>query len=260
MFRRHIIWVLTLVLLNTASWAQSVTLLPRENQLENKGVIYNRESAVNFTLHSNGFRLGYDRGVIKTYYKTTYYHFDIGYLKHPKEVRQSVNFQSNLNISNTYTFGKQNSLYTLRGGYGVKRYLSEKAIQKGIAVGFNYEFGATLGLLKPYYLTFANRVDGTTVQEQIKYSEDVRDIFLNDSRILGKGDFWKGFSELTFVPGLHGKIGGHFALGAFDKYVSALEMGLMFDLFLSEVPIMIIEDNRSIFINVYVTLQLGKRR
>lgn len=260
MFQR-LIYCLVLVFI-ASHWllGQNTSLLPRQNQLENKGVVYNRETAINLTLHSNGFRFGFDRGVIKTYYKTTYYHFDFGYIRHPKETRQSVSFQSNLNLSNTYTFGKQNSLYVVRGGWGTKKYLSEKALYRGIAVGYNYEFGATLGMVKPYYLAFGRRVDGQTVVEELRYNEDLRDLFLDETRIQGRGDFFRGFDEISFVPGIHGKLGSHFALGAFDKYVSALEMGIMFDLFLTEIPIMVIEDNRSLFINVYVTLQLGKRR
>jgi hypothetical protein len=32
---------------------------------------------------------------------------------------------------------------------GEKKYFSEKAKRRGVAVGVNYEIGATLGLLKP---------------------------------------------------------------------------------------------------------------
>jgi len=259
MFLRQNLLIFILVLLFGGMSAQSTTLLPREILPNRKGIVYKQEHAINFTLHTNGFRLGYDIGKIKTYYKTTYYHFDIGYVKHPKEIRQSVNYQSNLNIANSYSYGKQNSLYVIRGGWGAKKYLSEKARYKGIAVGYNYEFGATLGMLKPYYLSFAKRVDGIAVREQIRYSEENEDLFLDDTRIQGRGEFFKGFSEINFTPGIHGKFGGHFSLGAFEKYVSALEAGVMFDLFLQKVPIMVIDNNRSLFINVYITLQLGKR-
>ena len=42
----------------------------------------------------------------------------------------------------------------LRVGMGAKRYFSEKAKRKGIAIGINYQAGVSLGLLKPYYLDF----------------------------------------------------------------------------------------------------------
>lgn len=235
------------------------TILPKEEAYGPKGVVYNDEFAVNLTLHSHGIKLGFDKGSIKTYYKTTYYHFDVGYLRHPKEIRQSLNYQTTLDISNSYTFGKKNSFFMVRGGFGTKRYFSEKTKHKGIAVGLNYEVGATLGFVKPYYLLFAFREDGERRVREIKYSEENADLFLDDTRIQGKAGFFKGLDEVNVLPGLHGKIGTHFALGAFEQYVTALEAGIMVDVFFQEVPIMVIENNRRVFLNVYLTLQLGKR-
>lgn len=248
------IWSVSSVAMNAQS-----TILPREDAYSPKGVVYQDEYALNFTLHSNGLRIGFDKGTIKTYYKTSYYHFDIGYLRHPKEIRQSLNYQTTLDISNSYTYGKQNSFFMARGGFGTKRYFSEKTKHKGVAVGLNYEIGPTLGFLKPYYLIFAYRVDGIRQVAEIKYSEADEDLFLDETRIQGKAGFFKGLDELKVYPGIHAKIGTHFALGAFEKYVTALEAGIMVDVFLQEVPIMVIENNRRLFLNVYLTLQLGKR-
>jgi hypothetical protein len=259
MLKRLLTTLIILAITSCVVVGQS-SILPRENAYQPKGIIYNHETAVNITLHSNGFRIGLDKGTIKTYYKTTYYHFDLGYLKHAKEVKQSLSYQSNFDISNSYTFGKQNSFLQLRGGFGTKRYYSEKTKHKGVAVGLNYEFGATLGLLKPYYLVYISRIDGQRQTSEIKYSESVHDLFLDDARIQGKAGFLKGFDELKFIPGIHGKIGSHFALGAYEKYVTSLEAGIMLDIFFQKIPLMVIENNHSYFLNVYITLQLGKRK
>lgn len=258
MLVRLILSLLVICGIAVSSYGQS-TILPRENAYSPMGIVYNDEYAVNFTLHSQGFRLGFDRGKIKTYYKTTYYHFDFGFLRHPKEIRQSLNYQASIDITNSYSFGKQNSFFLLRGGWGAKRYFSEKTKHKGVAVGLNYEVGPTLGFLKPYYLIFAFRVDGDREIRELKYTEENADIFLDDTKIQGRASFFKGFDEIKVVPGLHGKIGTHFGLGAFEKYVTALEAGIMLDVFFQPIPIMAIENNRSIFLNVYLTLQLGKR-
>ncbi|MDX1684496.1 MAG: hypothetical protein R3275_04620 [Saprospiraceae bacterium] len=258
MLRRLTTITLLLAITTTVVIGQS-SILPRESAYAPKGVIYNDEYAVNLTLHSNGLKIGFDKGTIKTYYKTNYYHFDIGFLRHPKEIRQSLNYQTTIDISNSYTYGKQNSFLLLRGGFGSKRYFSEKTKHKGVAVGINYEVGPTLGFTKPYYLIFAFRVDGERQVREIKYSEENADLFLDDTRIQGRAGFFKGFSELNVLPGIHGKFGTHFALGAFEKYVTAMEAGIMVDVFFQEVPIMVIENNRRLFLNVYLTLQLGKR-
>ena len=241
-----------------------VILQPKQPGSMSKGVIYNDEFTLNFTLHTNGvLNLGADFGTIETYYKTPYYHIDVGEIKHHKEFRQSV---ENLNISSrtsrSYVFGKQNSFYVLRLGYGVKRYYSEKYRKRGLAIGVDWEVGGSVGFEKPYYLELQRPDDVISSQFSIvseKYSEENADLFLNDDRIFGASSFSKGLDETKLVPGIQAKIGVHFDWGAFDEFVTALEAGFMLDVFPRKINIMVTEENRPYFVNLYITLQLGKR-
>jgi hypothetical protein len=65
--------------------------------------------------------------------------------------------------------------------------------------------------------------------------------------------------ETSFLPGVYGRASVHFAWGAYDEYVKALDIGIMLELYPREVPIMLIADNDPYFINLYLNLQLGKR-
>ena len=230
------------------------------------GLIYDREVASDIRLHTNGFAFALNFGRIKTYYKTKYYQFEIGELKHPKEFRNPFSGNGNPRGSgSSYIFGKRNNLYVIRAGLGTKRYFSEKAKKRGIAVGASYEFGPTLGLLKPYYLTLRYRADAPNSDEievTEAYSESNHDLFLDHGAIRGAAGFTRGFSDLKIRPGIHAKGGVHFALGAFDEVVKAFEAGFMFDWFFTEVPIMVPlenNENKSYFLNLYLTLQFGKR-
>jgi hypothetical protein len=200
-----------------------------------------------------------------TYYKTRYYQIGLGILKHPKEFRQPVNFQSGtalIKTSSAFTFGKRNNLLVLRGGMGEKRYFSEKAKRKGVAVGVSYEGGVSIGLLKPYYLEIS-RIEPGGVNDIIsteKYSEENKDYFLDENRILGSANFFKGIDEISIAPGFHAKVAMHFSLGAFDEYVKAVEIGLMIDGYFRNVPIMILERDQSVFLNAFISVQFGKRR
>jgi hypothetical protein len=240
------------------------TIQPKQIDYSMRGVLYKQEKSFDLQVHTNGIAFGYNAGEIRKYYLTRFYHVDVGILKHPKEYRQSVNNTGGsflLKSSNAFAYGKQNSLLVLRAGIGEKRYFSEKARRKGIAVGISYEGGLTLGLQKPYYLNL-NRT-GPLGEAQIvaeKYSEENHDIFLDVNKVYGSASFFKGFNEIKILPGIHGKIAGHFALGAFDEMVKAMEIGIMFDVFFTKVPIMIIEDNQPFFVNGYIILQLGKRK
>lgn len=237
---------------------------PNEQTYSSRGILYSTERSIDLLLHTNGFSLSYNWGEIKKYYLTRFYHVGFGIVKHPKEYRQAVNFQSSnflLKSSSAFAYGKQNNLLVLRAGIGEKRYFSEKALRKGVAVGISYEGGISLGLLKPYYLNLS-RVEPSGTQTIVaeKYSEENADVFLDVNRIYGSASFFKGFNEMKITPGLHGRIGAHFSKGAFDQGVRALEVGIQFDAYFQRVPIMIIENNLPFFLNGYISLQLGKRQ
>ncbi len=257
-------------LLGTTLGAQG-TFQPKALDDTPVGVVYNKEFTVDFTAHTNGFALGMNFGKLQTYYKTKYYHFSIGEIKHAREKRSD--FQSvtrpNVVAARAYIFGKQNNLYALRAGFGTKRYLSEKSPDRGVSVGINYEFGPTLGLLKPYYLEVyvAENFQAQTTRS-VRYSEETAALFSDPTRIFGASSRGLGFGEMKPTLGAHGKFSIHFDWGAFDEFVKAIDAGVMVDLFLQKTPILIdganinneVVENRNLFLNLFVNLQFGKRR
>jgi hypothetical protein len=240
---------------------------PKQVNINTKGVIYNEERAYDFRIHQSGFSFGYIKGELLTYYKTKYYFVEFGHMKDPRERRQNKNISFPSEGSSTsYTYGKRNSFFQIRAGIGRKRYLSEKAKRKGLAVGVNYQAGLTLGLLKPYYLKLLvipeDNITNSFLDEQ-KYSEENHDKFIDDNDIFGGSSFFKGIEETSITVGAHGKLGLHFALGAYDKSVKAIETGIMVDIFPKKVPILVERDevaNKFYFLNLYINLQLGGRK
>ena len=247
----------------TTMQAQSI-VEPKQIQESTLGVLYNKERVFELRLHTNGGAMSMQFGKIVTYYKTNYYQFDFGWVKHPKEYKQSITFNSGnpfTQSSNSFTYGKQNQLLVLRGGIGRKIYFSDKAKRKGVAVGIDYEFGASIGILKPYYLKL-NRIEDNGFDDYIsteRYSEDNKDVFLDNTKIIGPASFFKGFGNISAMPGLHARVSTHFSVGAFDEYVKAFEMGVMIDGYFQRVPIMIIDNNSPVFINAFLAFQIGKR-
>jgi hypothetical protein len=254
------IYVLPLLFFSFALSAQEIV---QPKQLDgDKGIIYNEEFALGLRIHTHGFAVGFSLGKLKTYYLTKYLHFEIGELKHPKEIRQSFDTPSTLNgrISRAFKYGKQNNLYVVRGAMGAKRYFSEKAKHKGVAVGISYEAGASLGLLKPYYLELRGGDGNYSIST--KYSEDTAERFLDIWQIHGSSGWTKGIGEISLLPGLNGKFAVHFDWGAFDEYVKSLEAGIMVDVFTRKAPIMVEVnnvENRPFFLNLFLHLQFGKR-
>lgn len=226
------------------------------------GILYNRETTFNIKLSTNrGIIPGIEFGRLRTYYKTTTFNLSIGEIKHVKEQRQSADPTLSRSFR-PYVFGKQNNFIVVRSGWGAKRYFSEKARTKGVAVGMSYSIGPTLGLQKPYYLalTYQGDVPGNNRIVHEKYSEENANVFLNETRILGASPYSKGFNEIKVVPGGNATIAFHMDWGAFDEVVKAFEIGAMLDVFPRNIPIMVSEENTPFFFNFFINLQLGKRR
>lgn len=237
---------------------------------DGKGIVYDKEltfGAILMTPRNLG--LNVKSGRLETYYRTKYWTFSITDMRHPRESRQSFEaiLTTTNRVSRSFIFGKQNQFYALRAGLGVRNYLSEKARQKGVAVGYSYELGPTLGILKPYLLELRYRTDitGAPLLRDVAYSEATADEFLDITRIFGASAWSKGLEDLSIVPGIHGKLATHFGFGAFDQYAKSIEAGVQVDFFFQDVPIMVESEltpgikNSPLFINLYLNLQLGKR-
>lgn len=251
--------ILTLLVLAAFPLISQAQIAPKEEV----GLIYNRETTFNFRLATNrSFGVGMEWGRLRTYNKTKTLSLSLSEMKHPKEQRQSA-APSVRRSARPFVYGKRNSLFVLRSGWGAKHYYSEKAKQKGVAVGINYSFGPSLGLLKPYYLTInlegANA--GTGRPTAVKYSEKNKADFLNNSKILGAAPFTQGLGELSFIPGGTASIAYHMDWGAFDEMVKALDIGLVVDVFARKTPIFVgDEQNKQVFFNFFLNLQFGKRK
>lgn len=249
--------------LSYSSDAQRV-IKPKLIEVDWKGIIYKKEWSIDFRMHENGAAIAYNMATIKSYHKTNFYQLELGFTKDPRERNQSK--ISQIGRSGSFAFGKINSLINLRGSIGSKKYLSEKEKRRGVAVGYTYMFGPSIALLKPYYLDliYTEVVDDkqvATIRSE-RFSEENADVFLDDLSINDRSSFFKGFDEIAIRGGIHGKVGLHLAMGAFDKYVKAFETGIMFDVFPTKIPILRETEevsNQRIFIKLFMSLQLGKR-
>ncbi len=251
--------LISILLAAVAASAQAQGFKPPQSGV---GIIYNRETAFNFRLTtSRGFAAGMEFGRLRTYYRTSYFQVNLGEVKHPKEQRQSP--PPNVRSFRPFVFGKQNNFFVARAGWGIKRYYSEKARHKGVAVGVSYSIGPALGMMKPYYLALAYTSPDNPRDQRVihqKYSEDNAAVFLDQTRILGASPFTKGLGEISIIPGGNASVAFHMDWGAFDEVVKALEIGLQIDVFAKKVPILVTEENSQMFFNFFINLQLGKRR
>ena len=254
--------ILLLTFIATTCLVAQITIQPRQANNTSKGVLYFKELAFDFRVNTvRGFSVAANFGKIVSYHKTRFYHVELGSLRHPKEFRQNDQFSRRFG-GRAFIFGKQNAFFALRGGWGVKKLLTDKALKKGLAIGYMYEIGPSIGITKPYYLILNNTFD--SVQTEERFTGDNQDVFTDINRIQGAASFGRGITELGIVPGGQFKLALHFAWGAFDEYVKAMDVGIMGDFYFQRVPILVDDSfegarNQPFFLNLFVAFQFGKR-
>jgi len=254
------------LLISEGAFSQ-IIFQPKPVEYNFKGVIYQTENVYDLRVTTTGFVVGYKAGKLKSYYNTSYYNFEIGYTKDPRERKQNKNEAiSNIGLSSSFVYGKRNQMINLRVSAGGKHFLSEKTRRKGVAVGFIHEVGASIGLLKPVVLRI-KEIDPSMQDREglvdVMYSEETANKFLSYDEIFDARGFFHGIGSTSLTVGAHGKLAGHFALGAFEQRVKALEAGLMVDIFPGRVPILVEQEqvrNRFVFLNLYLSLQFGSRK
>lgn len=256
----------TFFFLTSLSYAGAqIILQPKIVENDQKGVVYASEKVYEIRAHLHGLAVGYKTGKLRNFYETTYMSYELGYMVDSRQKKFSKN-QARIGTTprRSFYYGKRSSLITARVSYGMKRYLSEKTKRKGVAMGIIYEGGATIGLIKPTYINVVRRDPDIEklVVEEIKYSDDTHDDFLDFDNIYGGTRYYRGLTEITPTVGLHGKVGMHWAIGAFDQKVKAVEAGLMLDIYPRKIPFVAEREditNDFAFLKLYVSAQFGKR-
>lgn len=227
--------------------------------------IYTASRQFTMKMSPAGLQLGYRFGKLPNFYTDKYYQIEIGQIRHTKELNsglQSLKSSISRGFFKNYIYGKRNSLYTLRGSQGKTVYLSDKISKKNVLVGYTYRYGVSAGLIKPYYIQIVKEDDGFFSREfeYIKYSEENHEAFLNDEDIFGKAPFRKGLGEMRFTPGIHAQGGMHFDWSKDERIILATEIGLMLDFYFSSIPLVVDQSSKPFFLNLYVSLQFGKRK
>ena len=254
-------FILIFVFLSTEMLSAQRTIEPKGFDHLQKGIIYNREWSLVPTLHTNGFALAFSKATLPKYNITHFRKIEIGYLKHPREHSQSTAPTQLSGGFKSYTYGKINYFFPIRVTMGIKRYLSEKSKRRGVALGYTYEGGVSLGILKPYQLKLIKTNLGSEESfiSQEAYTEENAELFLDPSKIAGRAGIFKGFNDFTIRPGMTVKAGALFAWGAYDNRVLALETGVMLDLYYKEIALVANDQNQPYAINFYVSMHFGKR-
>ncbi|MFA6401692.1 MAG: hypothetical protein WCX31_08715 [Salinivirgaceae bacterium] len=210
---------------------------------EKKALIRN-EHTYDILLNSNGWGLGYSYGKMKNIHRKTMYTIEWVSIKDQKEKK----FTSNPDYGR-FVFGKQNDFLNFRFGYGNLITLYDKKDKGGIEIRWFYQLGPVLGVLKPVYY-----VVGPEPFKTVKF-DDVKKIGIYPE---GGASYFRGFDELSVLPGLYAKIGGSFEFSKNDLIINALECGITFDCYPKKVEIMANNQNKFYFLAIFISYRFGR--
>jgi hypothetical protein len=230
--------------------SKSLALFSQGEIVEEAKILYRNEKSGGIYLSSNGIGLDYRYGKRINARNQLLYQMDFMMVKHPKETRISNNYYYN---NQTFVFGKINSFFQLKGYIGRQHESFRKNDRGGISIRYNYNIGPVIGILKPIYYEFVY----SNGQNEFYYKTE-KFSTSKFQEILGKASFFKGFNELSFVPGGSAKVGLSFEYSKDDIKLNALEVGVGLDLYPKAIPIMASERNSFYFLNLMVGYRFGK--
>jgi len=230
------------------------------------GILLPKEKAGNVMLHTLGYGFGYRFGVNKTYYKNRMFEFDFLEMRAPNQVRR---YNENFPNPRSYVYGKLNSLFIVRAGFGEQRLMNRKPYWGGVEVRGFYYGGLDIGLAKPTYLYIAYySVDNNmlivdrTVLERYDPEKHFPYIGANTTTlcdIYGRGPILSGVSSIKIYPGIYAKGGFNFEFSSQNDRIKAVEIGVALDIFPKPVPIMAFKEANSFFVTGYLSFHFGKR-
>ncbi len=230
-------------------------------QEEEGALIYNKQSLFGFKLYSDGWAGLFEKGYMKTVNKTNLFSIELGERKDHKEEKVAKPVSGGFFLGNPLIYGKQNDFFFLKLGVGQSYLLGGKGNKNGVALSAVYAGGVSLGLLKPYYIDVTDNLSGKIIS--IKYEGDgsnTDDLFIDPVAISGGSGFFKGFNETKVKPGLFVKGALRFDYGRYNEFISAIEAGFNAEYYFSDMPIMVNNDPKKLFLNVFVALEIGKRK
>jgi hypothetical protein len=269
----------TMFLIKTEVKGQGVVMpknkvIPKSNlQLSKrllKPIPIKHEWSAGFRLQSDGWAIFADFGKeIKLNPKYPNFQYNTSLFQ--VELAEKTDLRQKLTINTTisspssktmgYVFGKVNKFYQARLSYGQRIKIAGKPDPQSASVHWLVAGGLSIGMVKPYKI-IALVKDPLLgfVEKTIAYEPAYRDVFLNPDLISGSAGFSEGLSQMKYIPGFHLKTGLHFDFSKEKTSILAAEVGVSVDFYSDAIQIMLDDQNKKTFTNMYVSFQFGKRK
>lgn len=235
--------------------AQEMNIGTDDDRPIEERIIYSYENTLHLSLNTQGLGAGYRSGKIRSIYNTTYWDFEVSYLRSLKQQKLTSGYLFNYS---SFVYGKLNDMLVLRGGYCSEHRIFGKPRWGGVEPRWMYGFGGSLGLLKPYYyvVVIASNESGT-YEEVLDYR--TFDDASNWIDIIGKAPFKYGLNEIKIRPGIYVKGGLDLEIGPSKTRAQSLEVGGMVEYFPQGVTLMADNPTSYVFGTLFIAYHWGSR-
>jgi len=216
-------------------------------------VLYRRDMSGKLYVNTRGYGVSFRQSKHVTAKTRSFYEIDFQTLRYPKEIKSSGEAQDR----KRYVYGKINSVFLLRGGIGLQNILFAKADNKAVEVRYSYSIGPVFAFAKPYYL----QVYKTPGAKDIAYEKFDSPDFSPDSagRIIGRGGYARGLSEMKIYPGINAKFNLSFEYAPYTNLIRAIETGISLDYYPKALPIMALNPAENIIVTLHVGFVFGRK-
>lgn len=237
-------------------WGIGGVVRSQQTVFEETTVLYKRENIFGAYAHTSGIGFFYRKTHHLSGFSRYTYEIEITSLKHPKEIKKFNPINDN---NRGYFYGKKYSIWLLRPSLGYFRNFVPRQSLRGVSISSMFSVGPVVAWAKPIYLLIRNttsdpRVDYLTTE---MYDENRHNI----DNIYGRASWWKGLGKSRFYPGIYAKWGYNFDYASRQDEVTAIEAGIMADVFMKRIPIMApaVVKNNWCYLNLYVSIMFGSR-
>jgi hypothetical protein len=229
-------------------------------QQEEGALIFNKQSVYGLKLNTDGWSFLFERGTMQTVKLTKLFSVEFAEKRHPKEQRLSYQFGAGnfIQLGTPYVYGKQNTFYQLKIGFGQQRLIGGKTNKNGVAVQWTYSGGPAIGIERPYYVKVFDNGEGAV--EDIRYTKQDSVAFLSPGNIVQGTGLRYGWNQLKFIPGIHLRSAIRFDYGRFNELVSGIEVGVNAEFYARSPRLMLLNKNERFFFNSYIAFLLGRRK
>lgn len=234
---------------------ETQTVKTNENTYDDVKLLYRNEATFGVLAHTNGFGVSYRRGRHVTNARKRMFEIEMVNYRHPKEVKITNPYYDH---PKGYYYGKLNSFFILRPGFGYQNMIYSKPERNGVEIRYVTFVGLSLGLAKPVYLEILE--DSPIIGDDkviVTQKYDPTKHFVDN--IYGRGPFLRGFGETKIYPGGYARFGMNFEYASLDDDVKSLEVGICVDAYPKVVPLMATEHNHQVLLSLYLNFSYGRK-